>query len=64
LNDSCLRQAMYRVRPLSYSLLGDKSKEQEQYNCQDWVEEVLSMYDAMSSGKTFYPKSTKFIGGR
>ena len=64
LKDACLRKAVSRVRPLPYSLFGDKSKEQEQYNCQDWVEEVLNMYDALISGKNYYPKSTKFIGGR
>ena len=29
-----------------------------------WIEEVLAVYDAMISEKTYYPKSTKFIGGR
>lgn len=64
LKDACLRKAVERVRPLQYSLLGDRSKDIVQYNCQDWIDDVLAMYDALVSGKTYYPKSTKFIGGR
>ena len=64
LKDACLRKAVNMVKPLPYSLLGDKSKNILQYNCQDWVEDVLNMYDALLSGRTYYPKSTKFIGGR
>ena len=64
LNDACLRKAINRVRPLPYSLFGDRSKYITQYNCQDWVDDVLAMYDALVSGRNYYPKSTKFIGGR
>lgn len=64
LKDACLRKAVGIVRPLQYSLLGDRSRGVEQYNCQDWIEEVLAAYDALVSGGTYYPKSTKFIGGR
>ncbi|MGN0846409.1 MAG: hypothetical protein ACI4RA_03380 [Kiritimatiellia bacterium] len=60
----CLRKVVSRVRPLSYSLLGDRSKGITQYNCQDWVDDVLAMYDALVSGRIYYPKSTTFIGGR
>ena len=64
LKDACLRKAVNMVKPLPYSLLGDKSKNILQYNCQDWIEDVLNMYDALLSGRTYYPMSTKFIGGR
>ena len=64
LKDSCLRKAVSFVRPLPYSLFGDKEKGIVQYNCQDWIDDVLSIYDALLSGKTYYPKSTLFIEGR
>jgi RHS repeat-associated protein len=64
LKDACLRIAVSRVPPLPYSLFGDKSKDIEQYNCQDWIDEVLAMYDSLIKGSTYYPSSRKFIGGR
>ena len=30
----------------------------------DWAEDVLGMYYAIRDGKIYYPKSTKFIGGK
>ena len=62
LKDSCLRTAVSRVRPLKYSLLGDRENALEQYNCQDWIDEVLQMYEALLNGKQYIPKSTKYIG--
>ena len=62
LNDCIMRKAVKRVRPLPYSLLG--GTERVKYNCQDWAEDVLSMYYAIRDGKIYYPKSTKFIGGK
>ena len=64
LKDACLRKAVSMVKPLPYSLLGDRDNDIPQYNCQDYVEDVLNMYDAIMSNKVYYPKSTKFIGGR
>ena len=64
LKDACLRKAVSMVKPLPYSLLGDRDNDIPQYNCQDYVEDVLNMYDAIMSNKVYYPKSTKFIGRR
>ena len=60
LKDNCLRKAIQRVRPLPYSLFGDPAKGIVQYNCQDWIDDVLMMYSALLSGKTYYPRSTLF----
>ena len=62
LNDCIMRKAVKRVRPLPYSLLG--GTERVKYNCQDWAEDVLGMYYAIKDGKIYYPKSTRFIGGK
>lgn len=62
LNDCIMRKAVKRVRPLPYNLLGDYGH--PKYNCQDWAEDVLNMYYAIKNGSTYYPKSTRFIGGK
>ena len=61
-DDCIMRKAVARVRPLPYSLLGGTDR--VKYNCQDWAEEVRMMYYAIKAGKTYYPKSTTFIGGK
>lgn len=61
-DDCVMRKAVARVRPLPYSLLGGTDR--VKYNCQDWAEEVRMMYYAIKTGKTYYPKSTTFIGGK
>ena len=61
-DDCVMRKAVARVRPLPYSLLGGTDR--VKYNCQDWAEEVRMMYYAIKAGKTYYPKSTTFIGGK
>ena len=61
-DDCVMRKAVARVRPLPYSLLGGTDR--VKYNCQDWAEEVRMMYYAIKAGKTYYPKSMTFIGGK
>ena len=50
-----MRKAVAAVRPRRYSLLGDKKKGIEKYNCQDWAEEVRRAYYVIKSGGKYRP---------
>ena len=54
-NDCIMRKAVAAVRPRRYSLLGDKKKGIEKYNCQDWADEVRRAYYVIRSGGTYRP---------
>jgi RHS repeat-associated protein len=43
-NDCVMRKAVAKVKPLPYSLLGDKNKGVPQYNCQDYADALRSKY--------------------
>jgi len=46
-DDGTLREAIENVKPDDYQLLGS-----EQYNCQDWVSDVLAEYERLRNIKT------------
>ena len=46
-----MRKAVEQVRPLPYSLLGDKKKGIPQYNCQDYADALRSKYNELIKDK-------------
>ena len=43
-NDCVMRKAVEEVHPCAYSLLGNPFTNTQQYNCQDWAEQVRDKY--------------------
>ena len=50
-NDCVMRKAVEQVRPLPYSLLGDKKKGIPQYNCQDYADALRNKYNELIKDK-------------
>jgi len=50
-NDCVMRKAVETVKPLPYSLLGDKEKGIRQYNCQDYADALRSKYNELIMDK-------------
>ena len=46
-NDCVMRKVVEQVRPIPYSLLGDKKKGIPQYNCQDYADALRSKYSEL-----------------
>ena len=63
--DCVMRKAVRVVKPRKYKLLDvDFHNSGQQYNCQDWADDVRWAYYCIINKIPYYPQDTKYLRGR